>query len=73
MKLREYDVAVVSLYPGLVRTEKVMESAAYLDLSNSESLQFIGRAVAISVSEKELRQISIWQDWYTRSKLNSWV
>ena len=36
-ELRKYDVAVVSLYPGLVRTEKVMEAAAFLDLSNSES------------------------------------
>ncbi|HEY4232846.1 MAG TPA: hypothetical protein VGM76_05455, partial [Lacipirellulaceae bacterium] len=39
-------VAAVSLYPGLVRTEKVMEAAAYLDLSNSESPRFVGRAVA---------------------------
>ena len=45
-ELREHQVAVVSLYPGLVRTEKVMEAAAWLDLSNSESPQFIGRAVA---------------------------
>jgi dehydrogenase/reductase SDR family protein 1 len=45
-ELRDKGVAVVSLYPGLVRTEKVMEAAAYLDLSNSESPQFIGRAVA---------------------------
>lgn len=45
-ELRDYNVAVVSLYPGLVRTEKVMEAAAYLDMSNSESPQFIGRAVA---------------------------
>jgi dehydrogenase/reductase SDR family member 1 len=45
-ELRPYGVAVVSLYPGLVRTEKVMEAAAYLDLSNSESPRFIGRAVA---------------------------
>ena len=39
-------MTVVSLYPGLVRTEKVMEAAAYLDMSNSESPDFIGRAVA---------------------------
>lgn len=45
-ELHEHNVAVVSLYPGLVRTEKVMEAAAYLDLSNSESPQFIGRAVS---------------------------
>jgi dehydrogenase/reductase SDR family protein 1 len=45
-EIQEYNVAVISLYPGLVRTEKVMQSANWLDLSNSESPQFIGRAVA---------------------------
>lgn len=45
-ELREHQVAVVSLYPGMVRTEKVMEAAAFLDLSNSESPEFIGRAIA---------------------------
>jgi NAD(P)-dependent dehydrogenase (short-subunit alcohol dehydrogenase family) len=44
-ELCQHNVAVVSIYPGLVRTEKVMEAAAFLDLSNSESPQFIGRAV----------------------------
>jgi dehydrogenase/reductase SDR family protein 1 len=44
-ELREHNVAAVSLYPGLVRTEKVMEAAAWLDMSNSESPEFIGRAV----------------------------
>ena len=47
-------VAVVSLYPGLVRTEKVMEAAAFLDLTNSESPQFIGRAVAAMASDAEV-------------------
>jgi dehydrogenase/reductase SDR family protein 1 len=45
-ELRAHGIAVVSLYPGLVRTEKVMESAAFLDLTNSESPRFTGRAVA---------------------------
>jgi dehydrogenase/reductase SDR family member 1 len=45
-ELRPHGVTVVSLYPGLVRTEKVMEAAAWLDLSNSESPEFIGRACA---------------------------
>ncbi|MGH2435947.1 MAG: SDR family NAD(P)-dependent oxidoreductase [bacterium] len=46
IELRPYGVTAVSLYPGLVRTEKVMEAAAWLDLTNSESPEFIGRAVA---------------------------
>ncbi len=50
-ELREHNVAVVSLYPGLVRTEKVMQAADWLDLSNSESPQFIGRAVAALASD----------------------
>ena len=45
-ELKPHGVTVVSLYPGMVRTEKVMEAAAYLDMSNSESADFIGRAVA---------------------------
>lgn len=53
-ELREHDVAVVSLYPGLVRTEKVMEAAAYLDLSNSESPEFIGRAVAALAADPQI-------------------
>jgi NAD(P)-dependent dehydrogenase (short-subunit alcohol dehydrogenase family) len=55
-ELKPHGVAVVSLYPGLVRTEKVMEAAQYLDLSNSESPEFIGRAVAaLAVDPDPLR------------------
>jgi len=46
IELRPHGVTAVSLYPGMVRTEKVMEAAAWLDLTNSESPEFIGRAVA---------------------------
>jgi dehydrogenase/reductase SDR family member 1 len=45
-ELRDHNVAVVSLYPGLVRTESVLQAAEHFDMSNSESPQFIGRAVA---------------------------
>jgi dehydrogenase/reductase SDR family protein 1 len=44
-ELKPYGVTVVSLYPGLVRTERVMEAAKWLDLTNSESPEFIGRAI----------------------------
>ena len=57
-ELRRFNVAVVSLYPGLVRTEKVMESAAFLDLSNSESPQFIGRAIVALASDPNIMQKS---------------
>src|ERR671915_314206 len=53
-ELREHNVAVVSLYPGLVRTESVMEAAAFLDLSNSESPEFIGRVVAALASDPDI-------------------
>jgi dehydrogenase/reductase SDR family protein 1 len=57
-ELREHQVAVVSLYPGLVRTESVMKAAAYFDLSNSESPQFIGRVVAALATDPHLMEKS---------------
>jgi dehydrogenase/reductase SDR family member 1 len=54
VELKPYGVAVVSLYPGLVRTEKVMEAAARLDMSNSESPEFIGRAVVALASDPDV-------------------
>jgi dehydrogenase/reductase SDR family protein 1 len=53
-ELREHNVAVVSLYPGLVRTESVMKAAQYFDLSNSESPQFIGRVIAALAIDPDL-------------------
>src|SRR5688572_22563763 len=53
-ELRAHGVAAVSLYPGLVRTEKVMEAAAFLDLSNSESPEFVGRAVAALAADPDV-------------------
>jgi NAD(P)-dependent dehydrogenase (short-subunit alcohol dehydrogenase family) len=47
-ELRPHGVTVVSLYPGMVRTEAVLAAAAggWLDLANSESPEFIGRVIA---------------------------
>jgi len=54
VELKPHGVAVVSLYPGLVRTEKVMEAAQWLDLTNSESPEFIGRAVAALAADPDV-------------------
>jgi dehydrogenase/reductase SDR family member 1 len=53
-ELKPHGVAVVSLYPGLVRPEKVMEAAQWLDLTNSESPEFIGRAVAALAADPDV-------------------
>lgn len=45
-ELRPHNVAAVALYPGLVRTERVLAAAEHFDMSNAESPQFSGRAVA---------------------------
>ena len=59
-ELREHGVAVVSLYPGLVRTERVMEAArgGWLDVSNSESPEFIGRVAAALHRDERLLERS---------------
>ena len=58
VELRPHGVTAVSLYPGLVRTEKVMEAAAWLDLSNSESPEFVGRAVAALAGDPDVMRHS---------------
>jgi NAD(P)-dependent dehydrogenase (short-subunit alcohol dehydrogenase family) len=57
-ELREHNVAAVSLYPGLVRTESVLQAAEHFDMSNSESPQFIGRAVAALAADPEIMKKS---------------
>lgn len=63
-ELRPHNVAVVSLYPGLVRTEAVMAAAEFFDLSNSESPQYVGRAVAGLAVDPHLMEKS-GQVWVT--------
>jgi dehydrogenase/reductase SDR family protein 1 len=52
-ELKPFGVTVVSLYPGLVRTESVL-AAGIFDLSNSESPEFIGQAVAALANDAEV-------------------
>jgi dehydrogenase/reductase SDR family member 1 len=54
VELKDRNISVISLYPGLVRTEKVMANAQYMDLSNSESPRFIGRTIAALRKESAL-------------------
>jgi len=51
-ELKPHGVTVVSLYPGLVRTEAVL-SAGVFDLSNSESPEFIGRVVSALATDPD--------------------
>lgn len=55
-ELHEHNVAAVSLYPGLVRTEAVLKAKDFFDLSNSESPQFVGRAVAALAVDSGIMQ-----------------
>ncbi|MBN9389426.1 MAG: SDR family NAD(P)-dependent oxidoreductase [Chloroflexi bacterium] len=57
-ELRDYNVAVVSLYPGLVATEGVLREAEWFDMSNSESPRFIGRVVAALTTDPNLMEKS---------------
>lgn len=57
-ELKKYKVAVVSLYPGLVRTESVMRNTKHFDMSNSESPQFIGRVVAALATDPNIMKKS---------------
>jgi dehydrogenase/reductase SDR family member 1 len=50
----KFHVAVISLYPGLVRTESVLRAAEYFDMSNSESPQFTGRVIAALANDPNI-------------------
>jgi len=58
LELKKFNVAVVALYPGLVRTESVMRNAKHFDMSNSESPQFIGRVVAALANDPNIMKKS---------------
>ena len=55
-ELKPHGIAVISLYPGLVRTELVLEAAksGAFDLSNSESPEFCGHVIAALMNAPDL-------------------
>lgn len=55
-ELRPHGIAAISLYPGLVRTESVLQAAqeGWFDLSNSESPEFIGRVIGALWTDRAL-------------------
>ena len=59
-ELRKHGVSVVSLYPGLVRTEAVLAAAAqgWFKLDNSESPEFLGRVIAALAADPRLSERS---------------
>lgn len=50
-ELKAYGITAVSLYPGLVRTERVLDTAHLFDMRNAESPEFSGMAVAALASD----------------------
>ena len=53
-ELKLNNISVISLYPGVVRTEAVLAAAEHMDLSNSESPEFVGRAIAALAGDKNV-------------------
>lgn len=53
-ELKEYGISVITIYPGLVRTESVMKASDFFDLSNSESPEFIGLAIAALATDESV-------------------
>jgi len=59
-ELRPHAISVVSLYPGLVRTEAVLAAASqgWFTLDNSESPEFLGRVIAALAADPDLSERS---------------
>ena len=53
-ELTEFNIPVICLYPGLVRTESVLKSADHFDLSNSESPEFVGRVISTLATDPQI-------------------
>lgn len=57
-ELKAFGITAVSLYPGLVRTERVLATAHLFDMSNAESPEFSGLAVAAMAADPNLLEKS---------------
>jgi NAD(P)-dependent dehydrogenase (short-subunit alcohol dehydrogenase family) len=65
-QLRQFGVASVSLHPGLVRTEGVMQFAEHFDLSASQSPEGVGRVVAALATDPDVLALTgraLTVDW----------
>ncbi len=54
LELNEHNIAAVTLYPGTVKTERVMRGSDYIDITKCESELFVGRAVAALACDKSI-------------------
>lgn len=50
-ELQNFGIPVICLYPGIVRTEAVLQNKEHFDLSNSESPEFIGLVISKMASD----------------------
>jgi dehydrogenase/reductase SDR family protein 1 len=57
-ELKPYDVAVISLWPGLTKTEAVLAGQGPADLSRAASPQFTGRVVAALAADPGIMEKS---------------
>jgi NAD(P)-dependent dehydrogenase (short-subunit alcohol dehydrogenase family) len=53
-ELYKFNIPVICLYPGLVRTEAVLKGKDYFDLTNSESPEFIGMVISKLASDPNI-------------------
>jgi len=52
--LKKYNIPVIVIHPGLVRTEAVLKAKEQFDLSNSESPEFIGMVISELASDPKI-------------------
>ena len=57
-ELKSTSISVITLYPGLVRTESVMKAKEHFNLSNSESPEFTGLVISRMVEDANLPSMS---------------